>query len=991
MPRLFWDAETRSKADLRLCGAWRYASDPSSEPLYVCWAVDDDAVATWRPGDPMPAPFLAAARDVDWQVIAHNYEFERAILERVLARVGFPLIPLERWHCSQRLAMANSYPAELGLLAEALGLPYRKDPKATRALREVSRPRRGQSGWNEDPEKLELVHQRCMLDVVATRACWLHPKLKPLSETERRYQLLDAEINRRGIRIDRAFVTAARTLAASERNAINTRLCDLTSGRITSVDQVARLREMINAQGHTMTTLGKRSVSAVLAQEPDEFVRELLELRRAGARASVRKFDRILAYADEQDDRLRGCLRMYGAGSGRWSSLGPQLQNLKRNESSLPLSVVDAIRNYDRDHIVQFGSPLALIGDVSRAMLCAKPNHVVLAADFSTIESRILAWLAGETWKLEAYREFDRTGDKARDLYRILAGKMLGKPAAEIDDKERQQGKGAELAAGFGGSVGAWRRIFPDEQRPDHEVKQDILRWRRMHPRTQRFWKRLHRAVRLSFGVNVPIRVDEPPSPETIVHFADGNLMITLPSGRDITYPNARLVPGKYEDPDVSFYDNAHGQWRETRAWFGLLVENVVQGTARDLLAAALERLEARGLAVCFHCHDEAVAEVPIGAITESEFLAIMLQAPSWAASLPLAGTVYSGPHYLEAPDKPATPLPAPDPVDVYVNEAQVEIEHTPPAARELERNDREDYLDNLSETDTPLYELTSLPLTANNKTSCPFHDDPQPSCQLYTDHFHCFGCSAHGDRISWLVEAEGFTRAEAKKLICNYDGTPRKPAVEDKANKTERALELWNAAAALIGSIAERYLTDSRGIDVGKLPTNIHDSLRFHPQCPFGPGIQHPCLLALMRNPETDAPVGIHRIALRNGGNKIEKTDRMALGSMGVVKLWPAAERLIIGEGIETVLAAATRIPYEGKPLQPAWSVISDGGLKRFPMLPDVQHLILLVDNDVNGVGQAAGDWCEQHWQAAGRKVEQLIPEQVGWDFNDIVLGRHA
>jgi hypothetical protein len=606
---------------------------------------------------------------------------------------------------------------------------------------------------------------------------------------------------------------------------------------------------------------------------------------------------------------------------------------------------------------------------------------VLVAGDFGTIESRILVWLAGETWKLKAYREFDRTGDKALDLYRVLAGKMLGKPAAEIDDKERQQGKGAELAAGFGGSVGAWRRIFPDEQRPDHEVKQDIVRWRRMHPRTQRFWKRLHRAVRLSFRVNVPIRVDEPPSPEIIVRFTDGNLSITLPSGRAITYPNARLVPGKYEDPDVSFYDNAHGQWRETRAWFGLLVENVVQGTARDLLAAALERLEARGLAVCFHCHDEAVAEVPIGTITESEFLAIMLQAPNWADGLPLAGTVFSGPHYLEAPDKPAAPLPAPDPIDVYVNEAQGEIERTPTTAREFERNDCED----LNETDAPLYELTSLPLTANNKTSCPFHDDPQPSCQLYTDHFHCFGCGARGDRIDWLMAVEGHSRAEAIHLIENWDGptTPRQSS-DDDARKRASALRLWEEARPIAGTLAARYLTNTRGVDLAALPAAIDDVLRFHPRCPFGSSLRHPCLLALMRNATTDEPTGIHRIALAPDARKIE---RRMLGQTGIVKLWPAGSgpRLVVGEGIETVLAAATRIPYDSMPLQPAWAVLSANMLSGFPVLDGVGRLIVLADHDESGLTAAAT--CEERWTRAGRTVVQLTPERPGDDFNDIVM----
>ena len=321
------------------------------------------------------------------------------------------------------------------------------------------------------------MRQRCVTDVITTRAVWKHPDLHHLDEPERRLQILDAEINRRGVRIDRAFVTAARDFATTERNAINVRLSELTDGAVTSVDQVQRLRAAINARGHNMKTLGKRSVAAVLAHDPDEMTKQLLELRRDGARSSVRKFAKILNYADDDDDRLRGTLTMYGAATGRWTSPGPMLHNLKRNELGVPLSVIDAVFRNDRAYIAQFGSPLAVVANVSRGMLCAKTGHLLFSGDFRMIESRVLAWVAGDERKLAIHRDYDRTGDKNLEPYRVLATQMLNKPIEEIGANERQQGKFAELAAGFGGGIGAWRRIF-DDQRPDAEIERDKRKWR---------------------------------------------------------------------------------------------------------------------------------------------------------------------------------------------------------------------------------------------------------------------------------------------------------------------------------------------------------------------------------------------------------------------------------------------------------------------------------------------------------------------------------
>ena len=189
------------------------------------------------------------------------------------------------------------------------------------------------------------------------------------------------------------------------------------------------------------------------------------------------------------------------------------------------------------------------------------------------------------------------------------------------------------------------------------------------------------------------------------------------------------------------------------------------------------------------------------------------------------------------------------------------------------------------------------------------------------------------------------------------------------------------------MGSIAEQYLDETRHIDVTKLPADIHRALRFHPRCVFGPGTYLPCLIALMRDPLTDAPVGIQRIALERRNGRIEKIDRRMLGRAGVVKLWPATSTLVVGEGLETVLAAATRIPHPGRPLVPAWAALSSKQLAALPVIPGVERLVLLVDNDSNQEGQTAAARLATRWRAAGRLVVSLMPDTPDTDFNDVVI----
>jgi DNA polymerase family A/Toprim domain/CHC2 zinc finger len=1003
MPIGVYDIETRSTVNLTLSGAWKYAAHPTTDVLCMYIAVDEGEPEQWLPGDPIPAAFTAASQHPDdWKLIAHSHEFERAIYELILMpRFDFPVIPLTVQHCTQQLASRNAYPAELGLLSQALGLPYRKDREAAKAMRDLSRPRKPRRGedrnqvyWIEDEAKRQLLFERCRLDVITTRAVWTHPKLRHPSVVERHCQVLDATINRRGIRLDRSFVMVAQALAIQERNAINLRLAQLTAGSITSVDQVKRFVDLINSHGHNMTTLNKRGVAAVLAGKPDEFVRELLELRRKGARASARKFARMLAYASDEDDRLRGTLRWHGGGPGRWVGLGPQLQNLDRNDLGVPLGAVELVRAGDRAGLAQYGNPLTLIGSLARGALCAKPDHEFLIFDYGSIESRALAWLAGETWKLDAYREFDATGDKRIEPYRIIASKMLNKDLDAITKVDRYTGKIGELSAGFGGSVGAWRRQIADD-RSDFAIKEDIEKWRRAHPRVVKFWHDLARCIRIAIRTGQSVFVGTPPGPTITATFEAGNLYLVLPSGRAITYPEARLVPSKFEGypADVMFKDNARKQWKETRAWHGTFTENVVQGTARDILVAAITRMEARGLPIVLHVHDDLVVEVPTGSVSPAEFQRLALEPVSWADGLPLAGSARVSHCYLEEPEEPLQPQPedaiVETALDRYLDDARTIAAASTDRDVEDEGEDDDAFLDDLDPDSAPLHDFVTLPLTDDNKVSCPFHEDPKPSLQIYPDHWHCFGCGEHGDRIDWLTRVEGLSRAEAITAIQDWIPPARTTSVpaKPKADKIATAMALWNGASSLLGSMGERYLSETRRIDVSKLPADIHESLRFHPQCPFGPDTA-PCILALMRDPLSDAPVGIHRIGLKTLDSKIEKLDRKALGTTGVVKLWPADGTLVVGEGIETVLAAATRLPHD-VPLIPAWSAVSSGGLAKLPLIPGVRSLTLLIDNDVEGLTAAAK--LEQRWRAAGREVIQLLPDTPGTDFNDVVREFYA
>ena len=798
--------------------------------------------------------------------------------------------------------------------------------------------------------------------------------------------------------------TAAKDLAIRERTAINLKLQELTHGTITSVDQTKRFLDAINARGHNMTTLNKRAVAQVLASKPDDYVRQLLELRRTGARAAVNKFKRMLAYASPVDDRMRGTLahvwrRSRTLGRARAAAAEPEEEReqpaavggrfhpRRRSHRHRPIwqSARAARRRLARSALRRRGH-----GAQIRRLLRRRKRRAGVVGR-RTLEARRLSGLTSET------------GDTTLEPYRVIARKMLHKAGGRRDQHARNasSAKAAELASGFGGSVGAWRRIVPHDPRTDDEIKAIIQQWRDAHPAICKFWKDLARAIRVAIRTGQPILVAPPPQPPIVAAFADGNLTLTLPSGRAITYPEARLVPGKFEDapPDVQFMDNARGQWKPYRGWFGTFVENVVQGTR--------QRSARRGdRALRDPRHRRRVPLPRRGHGRGSDRLALRRRIPGDPAEAASLGdriaarrqgafrAALSRSRRSIRPSRWSTPNPddavLEQAVDSYIDDTREDLGPIDDPAL-VEREDDEDFVANLADNVAPLTELVSLPLTPDNKVACPFHDDVEPSCTIYPDHFHCFGCGEHGSRLDWLMRVEGMTEAEAVAYIKDWPGppTPAPQNGDDDAEKLAFIKSIWTSAQPLLGSIAERYLDETRDIDITRLPEDIHRSLRFHPNCVFGPGTHLPCLIALMRDPLTDEPVGIQRIALEHRDGKIEKIDRRMLGHAGVVKLWPAGSQLVVGEGLETVLAAATRIPYRGASAARRPGRRSPATRSRsLPVIPGVERLIILVDHD--DAGEAGGRApARRAGPAPGAPSSGSRPTRQGADFNDLVLER--
>jgi DNA polymerase len=658
-------------------GAWRYSEHTSTDVWCCAYAVDDGPIELWIPGDPIPAAFIEAASNPDWLVAAFNDTFERLIEQHIMApRYGWPLIPIERHRCLQAAALARALPGSLDGAASALKLEQQKDIAGRRLMLQMARPRKPRK--NEDPEqiywfndsgRLERLYAYCKQDTATERELAKHVPF--LEGNEQALWILDQLINDRGVHIDRQLLDAALKIAEQGRAEIDVELAKVTAGEIDSVNQVKRLLKWLNDQGAKLKNIGKETLEKALTKELPDMVKHVIQLRLDGAHAAANKLDTMQDWLNG-DSRARGTLRFHGASTGRWSSHGIQLQNLKKPVVDDIDEAIAAVASGSLEHVRKdYPRPISVVGDITRALICAAPGHRLIAADLSGIESRVIAWVSGQKSKLDMWRRFDETGKPEDEPYYII-----GRSFGVLEEKARTIGKIADLAFGYQGSIGAWRKLAPDDPAPDDQIKLLQSRWHDAHPRTKEFWKAINgKAIT---AVRFPHRrvAFQRPEWRHLSFESDGTfLFMQLPSGRKLAYPFPSLhTDTEWGSASVVFMDTSKG-WSENSAYGGLWTENVVSAIARDILAEAMQRLEAAGYGIVLHVHDEIVAEAPDGFGSVEEFVGILTAPPAWAEGLPLAAKGRNGPRFAKS-SKPVDATPEPPP---WEQRAQPESEPPPP------------------------------------------------------------------------------------------------------------------------------------------------------------------------------------------------------------------------------------------------------------------------------------------------------------------------
>lgn len=660
MTFLHIDFETRSVLDLREVGMDNYARHPTTDIWCMAYAKGDGAVSLWKPGESCHENTHEFVTN-GGAVVAHNAAFELSVWNRIMVpRYGWPELKPEQCVDTMAMAYAMSLPGALENAAAAVGLEMRKDMAGHRLMLQMARPRDiapdGTPIWWDDPAKLEKLYDYCRQDVEVERA--LHKRLLALPQSEKALWLLDHKINQRGVYVDRPAVESAIAVVESEQTRLNNEMRRVTNNAVATCSAVGQLGDWIRFRGVTMPGVAKADVLDALAGDdlPAD-VRAALRLRQEAAKTSTAKLVKMLESVSP-DGRLRGMFQYHGAGTGRWAARKVQLHNLprpklKQHEIEGVFDILErGITPEHKARLIEmlYGPPLDVISSCLRGMLCAAPGKDLIASDFANIEGRVLAWLSGEAWKLQAFRDFDaKTGP---DLYKISASRIYKTPIEKVTSDQRQIGKVAELACGYQGGVGAFQMMAKTYL---VKVKDDLAdeiktKWREAHPRTVAFWYALEAAA-----MDAVLYPGTAVSAGPIKFKVKGSfLWCKLPSGRNLCYPYPKLKP--LETPWGEMKDQVHymtkdgttNKWVETHAYGGKWAENITQAVARDLLAAAMTGLEAEGFPIVLHVHDEAADEVDEAAPadTVARVEQIMKRVPAWATGLPIAVESWRGKRY---------------------------------------------------------------------------------------------------------------------------------------------------------------------------------------------------------------------------------------------------------------------------------------------------------------------------------------------------------
>ena len=626
------DIETFSSQPLPKCGVYRYSQSSDFQILLATYGFDDEELITVdiACGEPLPTEFLTALEDPIVLKVAHNAQFERVCFSRYL---GHWLDP-HQWRCSMIMANYLTLPGKLADLAEALNLTERKMEEGKDLIRYFSVPckstkangGRTRNLPGDAPEKWELYKKYNRQDVETERAVVKALERYPLPQLEWDLYALDQIINDRGVRIDKQLVRSALIVDREFTQKAYQRAQEITG--LENPSSVVQLKTWLADQDMPMETLAKKVVQEKV-RDAEGVVGELLRLRLDLSKTSVKKYE-AMARTVCKDGRIHGVTQFYGAArTGRWAGRLVQLQNVPQNHLPDLDEAKMVVKRGDAEIVeMLYGSVPNTLSELIRTALIPKDGCRFLVADFSAIEARVLAWLAGEEWVLEEFRGKGK-------IYEATAARMYHVPADTIikgspNYEYRQKGKQATLACGYGGGIGAMKNMGATMS--DAELQDIVEAWRKANPRIVNCWSAMERTARRVVDERISLQCGK-----TTIFWKDNNMFMRLPSGRDLCYQGICYTGNRFGNNSLGYYmPGTAGKRLLTETFGGKLTENLTQAVARDILAHSMLALEKAGYPTVFHVHDEVILEVPYGVGSLEEACQIMSIPPAWASDLPL-------------------------------------------------------------------------------------------------------------------------------------------------------------------------------------------------------------------------------------------------------------------------------------------------------------------------------------------------------------------
>lgn len=657
MIHLSIDLETYSDVNLKKAGLYRYVQSPAFEILLFAYSFDGapTQVIDMAQGEKIPMEVIHALTDPQCLKHAYNAAFEWYCLSKYMGAQ----LPPAQWRDTMLHGLYAGYTAGLDATGRALGIPEDKQKLTTgkaliRYFCVPCKPTKANGGRtrnypHHDPEKWELFKTYNGQDVVAEMEIERRLSVFPVPDFVQKQWETDLLINARGVAVDMDFCEGALELGETIRAQLTDEAVQLSG--LQNPNSVKQLARWLSAEtGDDITSLRKETIKELLGRDNADHVQRMLEIRQELGKTSTKKYDAIEAAVCD-DGRVRGLLQFYGANrTGRWAGRLVQVQNLPRTYTE-PLEFARELvkgRKLDALRTV-YGSPNDTLSQLIRTAFVAAPGNVLIDADFSAIEARVISWLADEEWRLEVFRTHGK-------IYEASASQMFGVPLERIKKGNpeyslRQRGKVAELALGYQGGVPAMRQMDTGKllaDLPDEEIKDIVDKWRNTNPKIRNLWYSFNdAAIRvIQNGGSLRVRCC------TFARECDcirGTtcMTISLPSGRKLYYVEPAVGENRWGGPSITYMGvNDKNKWGRIETYGGKLVENVVQAIARDCLAQAIEHLEAAGLPVVFHIHDEVVIDTAAFDTNDAmldKVVKIMSTPIPWAEGLPLGADGWVG------------------------------------------------------------------------------------------------------------------------------------------------------------------------------------------------------------------------------------------------------------------------------------------------------------------------------------------------------------